>query len=183
MIKVGLTGNIASGKSCVESILKELGYNVYDADSASHKILEESLIIKQIFGTNKREELAMTVFSDKNKLKKLEDIIHPLIRQEIISFFDKNCHEKIVFASVPLLFEAGFEDLFDKIIFVFAPDEVRLKRLIERNSYTRDYAMLRINSQQSQEEKIKRADFVINNDKELCELKDLVKECLCFLTF
>ena len=178
MIKVGLTGNIASGKSCVENFLVQMGYKVYDADSASHKILEESLIIKQIFGTNKREELAKTVFSDKNKLKKLEDIIHPLIRQEIISFFDKNCHEKIVFASVPLLFEAGFEDLFDKIIFVFAPDEMRLNRLMERNSYTKDYALLRMNSQMPQEEKLKRSDFVINNDKSLDELKNAVKECL-----
>ncbi len=178
MIKVGLTGNIASGKSCVENFLVQMSYKVYDADSASHKILEESLIIKQIFGTNKREELAKTVFSDKNKLKKLEDIIHPLIRQEIISFFDKNCHEKIVFASVPLLFEAGFEDLFDKIIFVFAPDEIRLNRLMERNSYTKDYALLRMNSQMPQEEKLKRSDFVINNDKSLDELKNAVRECL-----
>lgn len=178
MIKVGLTGNIASGKSCVENFLVQMGYKVYDADSASHKILEESLIIKQIFGTNKREELAKTAFSDKNKLKKLEDIIHPLIRQEIISFFDKNCHEKIVFASVPLLFEAGFEDLFDKIIFVFAPDEIRLNRLMERNSYTKDYALLRMNSQMPQEEKLKRSDFVINNDKSLDELKNAVRECL-----
>ena len=181
MIKVGLTGNIASGKSCVESILKELGYNVYDADSASHKILEKSTEIKEIFGTNKREELARTVFSDKNELKKLEDIIHPLIRDDIEKFFSENSCEKIVFASVPLLFEAGFEDLFDKIILIYAPDEMRLNRLMERNSYTKDYALLRMNSQMLQEEKLKRSDFVINNDKSLDELKNAVRECLGLL--
>lgn len=178
MIKVGLTGNIASGKSCVENILKDLGYKVYDADSASHKILEKSSEIKEIFGTNKREELAKTVFSHKNKLKKLEQIIHPLVRDEIIKFFAENSKEKIAFASVPLLFEAGFEDLFDKIIFVNANDEIRLNRLIERNSYTKDYALIRINSQMLQEEKTKRSDIIINNDKDLQELKSNVIKCL-----
>ena len=154
MIKVGLTGNIASGKSGVQNILLLSGYIVFDADESAHFHLVNSKVILDEFGTNDRNILAKTVFADKTKLKKLEEIIHPLVRQDIQDFFAVNNSEKAVFASVPLLFEAGFEDLFDKIIFVSAPYNVRLERLIKKNGYNFYYAKIRLDSQGDEKSKI-----------------------------
>lgn len=181
MIKVGLTGNIASGKSGVQNILLLSGYKVFDADESAHFHLVNSKVILDEFGTNDRNILAKTVFSDKTKLKKLEEIIHPLVRQDIQDFFAVNNSEKAVFASVPLLFEAGFEDLFDKIIFVSAPYNVRLERLIKRNGYNFDYAKLRLDSQSDEKSKIPRCDCTIVNDSTFEELERRVKECLKLL--
>ena len=179
MIKIALSGNIASGKSLAKDFLINQGYTVFDADLCAHNLLENSKEILKYFGTNSREELAKTVFCDKNKLKKLEEIIHPQVKKELLNFFEENKNQKLVFAEIPLLFEANFNTFFDKIIFIYAPDEIRLKRLIERNNYDTEYANLRIKSQMSQEEKIKKSDYVILNDSTAenfeIKLKEIIK--------
>ena len=142
MLKIGITGNIASGKSTVENIIKEFGYDVFDADEMTHRILNEAKSdIVKIFseedvitnGQIDRKKIASIVFSDNNKLKMLESIIHPKVKQEILNILNSCQNKKAVFVSVPLMFEAGFEDIFDKIIFVSAPENLRLKRLMLLN--------------------------------------------------
>jgi dephospho-CoA kinase len=182
MIKYAIVGNIASGKSTVEKILKNKGFKVFDTDEIAHKILENSADVKtafkdyDIFTDNKidRKKLANIVFNNKKELKKLEEIIHPLVKIEILKIFEENYSE--VFISVPQLFEAGFENLFDKIIFLTANEDIRIERLIKRNNYTKEQALARIKAQ-SNSGKIEHSDYVIENNgtiEELCEKLDRI---------
>jgi dephospho-CoA kinase len=93
-------------------------------------------------------------------------------------FYKQNQFEKVVFASVPLLFETKMENLFDKIILISADEDIRLERLIERNNYTRQYAQIRINSQMPETEKIKKADYVIYNNSDFMNLRKQVLRVL-----
>ncbi len=181
MIKVAITGNIAAGKSAVQKIIQNQGYFVLDTDNCAHELLANSPDVKDVFGTNDRVELSKVVFQDKNKLKKLESILHPLVKGEILDFFKKHSSQKAVFVVVPQLFEAGFESLFDKIIFVNAPYKIRLKRLIDRNGYSKEYAITRLNSQMDENLKIPHCDYVIDNSTTFEDLEQKTKECLRLL--
>ena len=172
MLKIALTGNIASGKSLVENQFQSLGIEVIDADKIAHEVLGEKIQLLQTFfgeeiikqGQISREKLAQMVFSDPKKKQKLEAIVHPEVKKRIVEF----CEGKdIAIASIALLFEVGWERDFDCVIMVIAKDNIRLKRLMERNNLTKEQAKIRINAQMSQGDKIKKADFVIdNNDSE-----------------
>lgn len=185
MIRVALVGNIASGKSTVDMFLQKQGYLVLDTDKVCHCLLENNADVVRAFSSYdildenqniSREKLGKVVFSDKNLKTTLENILHPQIRQKILEFFENNKYEKIVFVAIPLLFEANMQDLFDKILFVYTNDSIRLKRLISRNNYSEEYAKIRLKSQLSQDEKIKKADYVIYNNSTKDELeKEVVK--------
>lgn len=189
MLKVAIVGNIASGKSTLEEYLSTKGYSVYDTDKISHEILDASKMeVYEIFkefdifdnGCLSRKKLAEIVFADKDKKQKLEDVIYPKLKQELLKIFD-NCGNNIVFISVPLLFEVGWQNLFDKIIFVQTNDEIRLKRLMERNSLSKEQAMQRINSQKSQDEKINKSDFIICNNDDITTLQKQTDEIIILL--
>ena len=125
MIKVALTGNIASGKSTAELFLKELGFLCLNTDDISHQILRNNSDVINAFksfdildehGSISREKLGKIVFSDIKLLKVLENIIHPIVRKKIQEFFSAHADKEIVFVGIPQLFESGMQDLFDKII-------------------------------------------------------------------
>ena len=180
MLRVAIAGNIASGKSCVESILSSKGFEVYDTDLIAHDILATSYKVREAFknfdilnykGEISREKLGKVVFSNPEMKKVLEGIIHPEVRNELNRIFNLSSNEKFVFVSIPLLFEAHFEDMFDKSILVMADDSVRLERLMKRNDLSKEDAQLRIDSQMPQGEKVKRVDYVIKNDSSFENLK------------
>lgn len=193
MLKLGITGNIASGKTLVENLLRQNGIPVIDADALVHELYEDENVInliKTLFagydieenGVLSRKKIGKIAFSDEEKLKGLEKILHPEVREKVEKFFLKNISEPIVAASVALLFEAGFEELFDKIIFVEISPKIQLQRLVARNNITENEAKKRIKAQIPQEQKIPRADFVIDNnltqENTEAQLKKILAELL-----
>ncbi len=191
MKKIAITGNIASGKSQVEKELISLGYKVADTDKINHEILENDKItiqeIKNAFsdydildeqGKLSREKLGKIIFSNSEKKQILESILHKKIYENLEVFYQNNKNEKLVFVSIPLLFEAKQENKFDKIIFVSANEEIRLKRLIERNNYDIEYAKKRIAAQEKEQVKIEKSDFVIYNNSDLSNLKNQIEKVL-----
>lgn len=171
MLKVALVGNIASGKSTVEKALQTSGYVVLDTDKVCHELLTCDEVSKEfssfdVFenGIISREKLGKLVFANVELKKRLEDILYPMVRLRIAEFFEQYNAESLVFVAIPLLFEAGMVNLFDKIVFVYCDDDIRLKRLTARNNYTEEYAKIRMGAQQSQDEKIKKSDYVIYNN-------------------
>lgn len=175
MLKVAITGNIAAGKSTVEKVIEKNGYRVYDTDIIAHKIIESNNDIKKIFGTTDRKKLAEIVFSDSEKLRLLESIIHPAVKKELEKIFSSD--ENIIFVSVPQLFEAGFETLFNKIIYITADENIRLERLIKRNSYTIQEAKKRINAQ-SENNKKENSHYIIENNTSFEDLEKQVSNIL-----
>lgn len=192
MLKVVITGNIASGKSVFEAFLKEKGYNVLDTDEVAHILLEKENVKNEILksfesfnirenGCLSRPKLGKIVFGNEILKKQLEGILHPLIKEEIQKYFQKNRNEKIVFVSVPLLFEAHFEDLFDKSIMVYADDKIRLERLIIRNNFSVEEAKIRMKNQIDQDEKTSMVDYVIYNNESINDLRHKSEELLILL--
>jgi len=182
MIKLAITGSIASGKSVAESYLKQKRIPSIDADMIVHRLLsEDKEVIEKIcllFNTDKngildengkisRKKLGKIVFNDKDKLKQLEEIIHPKVKEEINRFFEENKNRPIAAAVVPVLYEAGMQNLFDYVVLVSTKKELQIKRLMERDSLTRDQAEKRINLFIDEEEKIKKADFVVYNNLDI----------------
>ena len=178
MLKIAIVGNIASGKSTVEKIIESKGYKVYDTDKIAHEIVASNKEVLEAFRTNNRNELAKIVFSNPDKLKLLESIIHPQVKDELLKIFASE--ENIVFISVPQLFEAGFENMFDKIIYITADESIRKERLIKRNSFTPEEAQKRIKAQ-SEKDKKEKCDFVIENNGSLNDLLNQVLEVLSIL--
>lgn len=190
MIKLVITGNIASGKSLTESFLQEEGIITVDTDEIVHELLSgDSEIIEKVNnlfdidvkdakGKIDRKKVGNIVFNDKDKLERLEKIIHPAVKKIVEDFFVKNKTEKIVAVSVPQLYEAGWESFFDYVLFIAADDEIRIERLMKRNNLSEKQAETRLKAQISQEEKAKRADFVIDNSGETESVRMGLKKVL-----
>lgn len=184
MISIAIVGNIASGKSTVENVLRKKGYKVFDSDIIAHEVLED--LSDKIFeafkdynisenGRISRQKLGALVFDDKNLKEKLENIVHPEIKDRLKKIFEENKLEKYIFVSIPLLFEVGWRNLFDKILFIYTEDKIRLNRLMQRNNFTKDEALARIKSQLPQEEKVKVSDFIINNNHSIDVLQKYIE--------
>lgn len=172
-LNIGITGSIACGKSTVSNYLKEKGYTIIDADKLGHIALTSDEVkekLKKSFGYTilenneiSREKLGKLVFGNNENLKVLNSIVHPYIRKIILQFQEKHRDERLVFLDIALLFEAGFEDLVEKIIVVHVDEKIQLARLMSRNALSKEQAMFRIESQMSSNDKSKLGNYVINN--------------------
>ena len=175
MLKVGLTGGIGSGKSTVAAIFETLGAPVYYADKEAKRLMieDEGLIqsIKNLLGDDSyingilnREYIASVVFNEPKKLEQLNQLIHPLTIAD--------SHNWMLQQSAPysikeaaLIFESNSESHLDVIIGVSAPESLRIKRVMDRDKIDEAAVRQRMSRQISEEEKIKRCDFVITNDE------------------
>jgi len=190
MIIVGLTGSVGTGKSTVANLFEELGAYVIDWDELAREVTRPHLKawkeIVEYFGkgilnedlTINRQKLADIVFSDKEKVAKLNQIVHPEVFKEDERITDEIKSldpDALVIKDIPLLFELTRPVYVDKIVVVSASEQTQLRRL-EEKVITREDARNRIKSQLPLEEKIKSADFVINNDGPLEETKKQVEE-------
>ena len=189
---IGLTGGIASGKSTVTKILRTLGYEVLDADEISHQVTDVGgPALAQIFkvfgaevqnsdGSLNRKVLGSKVFGRVEELKKLEAIVHPLVRQKIAD--EKTHHEKtgrpVLFYDVPLLYEKHMQKDFDAVVLVSSSEKMQKLRLMQRNSLTEKEAEARLQSQIPLKEKETKTPFVIHNDRDLVFLESEVKRVL-----
>lgn len=177
--KLGVTGNIASGKSTVQKYFEHLGVKCIDVDNVCHELYQsdKNVIekVKSMFGKFGFHELDNDTFIDRNKIrtmvfqnpeikKELENIVHPAVEQHVNDFVNENENERYVAIFNPLLYETGKQKDYDKVLFIKIGPQLQLKRLLNRNSFlTEETANNRINSQMSQKIKEKKADFVIDN--------------------
>lgn len=200
MLIVGLTGGISSGKSTVLKIFNNFGCKTVDADEIAHRLTRPGTkVLKEIarkFGPEilnkkgrlKRKRLAQAIFRDKRKRKSLNAIMHPKIIAEIkrkIGEFQKlatrsklvarESKRYILLVDIPLLFEAKLEYLVDKIILVYVPQKIQIKRLQRDDNLTLQEAKSRISAQIPLHKKKKYADYVINGDLDSTGLRKQVE--------
>ncbi len=175
---IGLTGGIASGKSTVSKALADLGATVIDGDETAHRLMEphqpiwEDIVNK--FGREilnpdlaiDRAKLGKIVFDDPEQMAELNRISRPRIIESIkneLGSIKETRPDTVIVLDVPLLFEARLDKLSDEVWVVWIDRETQIKRLMERNHYTREEAVKRIDSQMSLDEKAQRANVVIDN--------------------
>lgn len=193
-IIIGLTGGIASGKSTVSNMFKQLNIPVVDADLIARQVVEpgepayEEIV--KVFGeeilqadkTLDRKKLGAMVFADVAKRKQLNQIVHPAIRKQMLAERDAYVTQghRCVVLDIPLLFESQLTHFVDKTIVVYVDEATQLKRLMERDQLTEQEARQRIQSQMPLAEKVKLADAVIDNNDTIeatCEqLYDLLRK-------
>ncbi|MDG0766487.1 dephospho-CoA kinase [Bacillus halotolerans] len=189
---IGLTGGIASGKSTVANMLIDKGITVIDADIIAKQAVEigmpayrqiidefgEDILLEN--GDIDRRKLGALVFTNEQKRLALNSIVHPAVREEMLKRRDESIANQGTFVvlDIPLLFESKLESLVDKIIVVSVTKELQLERLTKRNQLTVEEALSRIRSQMPLEEKVSRADNVIDNSGTLEETKQQLEEIL-----
>lgn len=186
MLKIGLTGSIGTGKSTVSKLLRERGIAVIDADLLAREIVKKGQEclndLKNVFGNQvltidgelDRKKLGQIVFSDDSKLELLNSATHPHIRRRMKVQMNEleSKNNKVIVLDIPLLFEAKMEDLVDIVLVVFAKEEIQIKRIMERDNCTQEEAMRIIKTQISQQDKISKSDYTIDNSGTIEELKE-----------
>lgn len=178
-LSIGLTGGIGSGKSLVADFFKLLGVPVYTSDVEAKKLMYTNSFIRKSLidafgdkvysdsGELNRSELATLIFNNEDALQKVNNIVHPQVRLHYKEWLLKHAGEPYVIQESALLFDTGFYINFDKIITVTADKEIRLSRVVERDSCTKESVLERMSKQISEQEKIEKSDFVIYNNSEL----------------
>jgi dephospho-CoA kinase len=179
-----LTGGIGTGKSTVASFLKLYGYKIIDADEISKNVFNKKLDkIKEIFGTTDRKELREIVFNNKEKLKKLEDLILPDVKKEVLSLCEKYEKDGVAyFVDLPLFFEKQNYDEFNKVLVVYAPRDIQIQRVKKRDNAKEEEVKAILNNQIDIEIKKQKADFLIDNSKDLKHLQKEIEKFLSMIT-
>lgn len=189
---IGLTGSIASGKSTVSNMLKEMGYPIIDADLVARIVVEKGTNalqkITEVFGEGiltpdgelNRPKLGEIIFSSPAQRKQLNDIMHPAIRAEMMRQKEDmiQAGHPVIIMDIPLLFESKLQSYVDKIIVVTVSEETQLKRLMARNNYSMEEAKARIHSQLPLSIKEKGADAVIYNNSSLESTREQLEKIL-----
>jgi dephospho-CoA kinase len=191
MLKVGLTGGIGSGKSSVSDLFEELGVPVIDTDVIAHDLVNNNEAILQqisdVFGADilkingelNRKKLAQIVFHKKENKQSLERILHPEIKSEVIHQVQKLISRKkppaYVIIVVPLLIEAKYHDIIDRILVVIADEAIRVARVQKRDHRTASDIRAIIKNQVDDSKRLDQADDIIENNSNIREIEKQVK--------
>ncbi len=192
MLVLGLTGNIGCGKSSLSNIFKDNNIDVIDADIISRHIFEDKNLLQVVFntfgdsiknndGTLNRKTLGSIVFNDDKQLKKLNSLTHPRIKEKIKEDINKLSSKDIVVIDGALLIEGKFLDLVDKLIVITCEKGQQISRIINRDRCSIDEAIKKINSQMKQEDKIKYADYIIDNSSSITELQSEANKLINYI--
>ncbi len=178
MLQIGITGGIGSGKSLVCSIFEQLGISVYYADDVAKEMMGSNVAlvrqIKQLFGTESyfadgslnRNYLSSQIFHDQEKKEKIESFVHPVVAQHYQEWLKRHTQSPYVLKEAALIFEMNTHRLLNKVITVYAPLALRLRRVMARDPQRKKAQIQAIMAKQMPEEqKIKQADFIIKNDE------------------
>ncbi len=174
MMKIGLTGGIGSGKTTVAKIFEVLGIPVYYADDAARRLMNTDPGLKRkivlLFGEQAysdglldRNYISSQVFENKEKLSALNNLTHPVTIKDADDWMN-NQQSPYAIKEAALIFESGAEKKLDLVIGVAAPEEIRIRRTMQRDAVPRDQVIARMKNQLPEEEKMKRCDFLIYND-------------------
>ena len=193
MLVVGLTGNIGCGKSSLSDIFRAEGIKIIDADIIARQIYEDEKLLSKVYetfgngiknedGSLNRKALGRIVFSDDEKLIQLNKLTHPVIRQKVSDEIEeyKSQNEEIVILDAALLVESDYLNFIDKLLVVTCKENIQIERIIARDNCSIEEALGRIKSQMSQENKVKYADYVIDNSATLSELR---KKAFIFMNY
>ena len=185
MKKIGITGGIGSGKTYVASVFQSLGIPIFNADIQAKKLMTYSgklrKLVKEEFGNEiyknadlNKEKLASIVFSNSDKLQKLNSLVHPIVKEEFNNWCNSQTSPYVI-KEAAILFESKSHLGLDAVICVSAPLELRMKRLLNRDDYSEKEIKKRIENQISQEEKEKLSDYIIVNDEKELLLPKIIK--------
>lgn len=182
MVKVGLTGGIGSGKTTVSNFLLDYGIPVYNSDSKGKTLMNTNLELKNnivsIFGESVYDNgilntnlLSNIVFNDSTKIEQLNNLVHPKVAQDFNQWVGKNNNKPILVKEAAILIESGAYLNMDKIILVVSEKSTRINRVSKRDNFDLESIEKRINLQLKDNEKIKYADYIIENNSSLEHLK------------
>ena len=193
MIKIGITGGIGSGKSTVSTIFKLHGIPVYNADEETKKLNNSSPVIKEqlikhfgadLYVNNEldKKKFANIIFNDTEKLKLANSIIHPEVLKHFTLWCKQHSKQPIVALEAAILFESNFHKYLHKVVTVYSPLQIRVKRVSERDNISSAMVENRIKHQMPEKEKIRLSEYVIVNNYQKSLIKqvgDLLKEIDC----
>lgn len=181
---IGLTGGIGSGKSAIAEGLRALGYPTYDSDRAAQSLINKNLAVRSqielLFGSDiyvngeyDRQRVSRLVFADPQLLSRLNAIVHPAVMSDLKQWA-KSQTARFSFIESAILFESGLDKLCRATVCITAPEELRIHRTIRRDNATEAQVLARIHNQMAEEERQKRASWVIHNDRDA----DISELCL-----
>lgn len=187
---IGLTGGIGSGKTTIATYFQSKGIPIYIADDEARKIMQSEAVIqaiKKTFGKSifengilVRQKLAEIVFNDPAKLKELNAIVHPAVKEHYKTWLAGKKNFPCIIYEAAILFESGSYQNFDFIISVIAPLETRIARVMKRDTTSREHVLKRMEAQWTDEQRISKSDFIIENSN-LEEAKKKADEILKIL--
>ena len=188
MKKIAITGNLGTGKTTILKILQDLGFSTFSCDEAVKELYEDLDVkegIVKIFGKEiletegeiNKKRILEKILKDQELKKRLENILHPLVKEKFLEFIKENEKEKVIFAEVPLLFEVGWESLFDEIWVVSCSEKTQKER-IAKKGLEENIGSEILKFQLPLKEKEKRAHKIVFSEKDIKELKEEIKEML-----
>ncbi|PKP35083.1 MAG: dephospho-CoA kinase [Bacteroidetes bacterium HGW-Bacteroidetes-17] len=186
MIKIGLTGNMGSGKTTVARIFQALGVPIFYADIEAKKVLERENIIlhlSSLFGAKiidnngqiDRKQMALLVFNDKNALNLLNKIIHPEVARLFQNWLISNSKAPYIIHEAAILFESGFDKYMNTIIYVYAPEIMRIERIINRDKLSSEEVKQRLKNQWDDKRKLSLSEHFIENDGNTLIIPQILK--------